>query len=381
MKQDSSSLITDYSARSFFNSRFFLLSVLILLLISLAARFNIKSASTLEISSNTFNQLKCRKVKEWQDKFGKSEDLQVAEISIHFPSSHSIFTKTEGAVSMPLGSSVPGGQEILDIYTYPEALDIPKVEGTNVAVWVYPGQLPRELNYYALTLARRSKGNEQNLPEEIKFEALVKSADLPLHSLRHCASFVQWVKDIAGPLPASSQFLRVAEFLSQHPAPPTPAPQNPRQRLYDKREADLCAALRQEKFTSGQMASLAVMAARELQIPSFAFSSAKTLGRHIVGIHTGANGWEFINFDDANPILEKTSALLLSKMPLRTRCTFCSNFESAAAIVLAELGAFGGSDSMYYAVAKTGWNDEQNAIALVSGITKVSTATLSDLCK
>ncbi len=93
-------------------------------------------------------------------------------------------------------------------------------------------------------------------------EALARAADLEEHGLHKCAAFAEWARTTAGPGPYTDQMVRLVRAVAK--------PHVEGQREPD----DVCAALREGRFSPHRRQVAVVMAARELGIPADGFASA-----------------------------------------------------------------------------------------------------------
>lgn len=218
-------------------------------------------------------------------------------------------------VIAPVAIDLYEAQRILEVESYPPFLRKLTVEGITNLSWEYAGKVNRDLRYVALALVRRDieKRPEtpayptyDSLPADLREEALATADDLEEHSLHECAEFAAWVEKVAGEPPYTEQFLRIIRTISA----------NIVQEDSDKEPKDICAAMRQNKFTVHRAHVLAVMAARQLKIPAFGFASASPKRIYHVGIYTDQAGWLQIDLEHYEQGFFTGGPVLLTKTPI-----------------------------------------------------------------
>jgi hypothetical protein len=99
-----------------------------------------------------------------------------------------------------------------------------------------------------------------------------RAGDTEEHGLNKCAAFAAW-RPVGGRAPHTQQIVRLAQAVGKR------AEEN-------KGGEDLCADLRQGRFTPHRAQVAVVMAARELGIPAFGFASASTATSTRGDVHT-----------------------------------------------------------------------------------------------
>lgn len=261
-------------------------------------------------------------ITQWQSEYGDHKHIKVARIDVHFTPYPQNFVKGEGAVIAPVGLDLPLGQKILATATYPPAIRELPVDGIKAMSWPYAGQCRTDLHYVALCLVRQkvvshpidfaASAPYAQLPIAFASDALANAKELEEHSLDECAAFPDWPKSIAGDFPPMVQFKRIMEKVSAG--------------IIDEKKTqdnsdDICAAMRKNRFTLHRAHVLAVMACRQLGIPSFAFTAATQKESYIVGAFSDPNGW--IYYDLAQP----QKGFFTDPPVLLTRAPLISDFE------------------------------------------------------
>ena len=171
------------------------------------------------------------------------------------------------------------------------------------------------MRYVALTLVRRDKKRKPeipvsptytSLPPDLREEALATAEDLEEHKLHECAAFAAWAKKVAAEPPYTKQFLRIIQALG-------PNIDNSNE---GKTPDDICAAIRVGNFTAHRAHVLAVMAARQMNIPAFGFASASPRGIYLVGIYTDQAGWLLVDLENYEEGYFTGGPVLLTKVPI-----------------------------------------------------------------
>ena len=249
-----------------------------------------------QVADDSLQAFVDRTTQKWCAEHGKREDLQAVLVDVRFRPEPPLVSEGEGVVVAPLALELPGAQRILDIQTRPAHLRPLEVQGIHAVAWEYGGRVHREMRFAGMALVQRpalvrvtppAKPSFDGLPAEHRAEALARAADLEEHGLQKCAAFPEWARKTAGPGPYTDQLLRLAREVAK---PYTEGKREP---------DDVCAAIREGRFSPHRMQVAVVMAARELGIPAFAFASASPRAIHLVGTYTDPLGW--ILLDVENP--------------------------------------------------------------------------------
>ena len=236
-----------------------------------------------QVADDTLEAFVDRTTRRWCAEHGKRADLQAVVVDVRFRAEPPLFAEGEGVVVAPLALELPGGQRILDVATQPAHLRKLEVQGITAVAWEYGGRVHREMRFAGLALVERPAQARVTAPEKPSFasfpaehlpEALARALDLEEHGLHKCAAFAEWVRKTAGPGPYTDQVLRLAKAVAK--------PYAEGQREPD----DVCAALREGRFSAHRRQVAVVMAARELGIPTYGFASASPKEIHLVGTYT-----------------------------------------------------------------------------------------------
>jgi hypothetical protein len=248
----------------------------------------------------------------WCRQYGSRADLQIAEVEIRFHQGSGLFVEGEGVVAAPVGIDLVGAQKILDVTTDPPMLRKVPTQGITAVSWEYAGRVNREMRFVAFTLVERAPRafpppeehpRFDRLPADVREEALAKAEDLEEHQLQACADFKAWATKTGGDPPYPEQLLRLARWVSE------------RMGEVARDSDDICAAIREQKFTPHRAQVLAVMAAREVGVPAFAFASASPKGLLLVGTYTDQSGWMLIDLKQPRAGYVTGGDVLLTKLP------------------------------------------------------------------
>jgi hypothetical protein len=166
--------------------------------------------------------------------------------------------------------------------------------------WPYAAKLHRDIRLRGMALVRPAPETParlpatpsfDTLPAELRVDALLRVADLEEHHvLPSCKAFTPWVMSNAGEPPYPDQIARVAAHVRAHKVA-DPA---------DGRNAeDVCAAVREGKFTRHQAHVAVVLAARELGAPSLGLISADPSRPYLVATYVDGPGWVTLDVDRA----------------------------------------------------------------------------------
>jgi hypothetical protein len=254
-----------------------------------------------------------RKTREWCAEHGKRDDLQAVVVDVRFRPEPPLFAEGEGVVVVPLALELPGAQRILDVATRPAHLRRLEVQGITAVAWEYGGRVHREMHFAGVALVERpalarvtapAKPTFNSFPAEQMPEALARAADLEEHGLHKCAAFAEWARTTAGPGPYTDQMVRLVKAVAK--------PHVEGQREPD----DVCAALREGRFSPHRRQVAIVMAARELGIPAYGFASASAKQIHLVGTYTDQAGWILLDVEKPEDGWFTGGPPLLTRAPL-----------------------------------------------------------------
>ncbi len=314
-------------------------------------------------------------VQQWGKKYKDDPYLKVARIEINFRKDLKNFEEGEGTVIAPVGIDLYGAQKILEVASYPSSLRPLSVDGIKCLSWEYPGKVNKDLRYVALTLVRCYHKNNhtpspsptyKSLPPGLLNDAMVTATELEEHSLHECAYFDEWVKKVAGKPPYTDQFIRIVKTVGSNI-------------IKDKKKDapdDICAAIREKRYSLHRAHVISVMAARQLKIPSFGFAPATHENKCLVGIYTDQSGWLFIDIENYEKGYIKDLPVLLTKTPLITP------FEgSRHDFWHPEAAAY---HSGYYGISWfscTNWLNRQKDPDKIDDTTEATTVLLSEMCK
>lgn len=249
----------------------------------------------------------------WCREYGSRADLQIAEVEVRFHRGAGLFVEGEGIVTAPVGIDLAGAQKVLEVATDPPILRRIPTQGITAVSWEYAGRVNREMRFVAFTLVERApRGfppldehpHFDKLPADVREEALAKADDLEEHQLQTCADFKTWAAKTAGDPPYPEQLLRLARWVSERMGEAGRSPD------------DICAAIREQTFSPHRAQVLAVMAAREVGVPAFAFASASARGLYLVGTYTDRSGWMLIDLKEPRAGYVTGGDVLLAKLPL-----------------------------------------------------------------
>jgi hypothetical protein len=231
--------------------------------------------------------------RRWCAAHAERDDLQAAVIDVHFRAEPPVFKPDEGAVVAPLAVDLPGVQHVLDVASQPAHLRKITTEGITTLTWEYGGRLHRDMRFTGVALVERPPLARVTLPERPTFaqlpadlrpEAMARAGDTEEHGLNKCAAFAAWAAQSAGAPPHTQQIVRLVQAVAR--------------RAEEKKGGeDLCADLRQGRFTPHRAQVAVVMAARELGIPAFGFASASDRDIYLVGTYTDQAGWILMNVE------------------------------------------------------------------------------------
>jgi len=236
-------------------------------------------------------------MQRWCQTHGRRDDLQVAVIDVHFHQEPPLFAQGEGVVVAPVALELSGAQRVLDVASQPASVRTLTAGGITALAWEYAGRVHRVMHFVGVALVERrpfarpallESPTFEGLPAELRPEALARAADLEEHGLDKCARFPEWARSTAGDPPYPEQVLRLVRAVSARPDGT------------HKETEDVCAALRDRRFTPHWAQVAVVMAAREVGIPAFGFAEASPRRTHLVGTYTDRAGWILLDVERPN---------------------------------------------------------------------------------
>jgi hypothetical protein len=260
---------------------------------------------------------------DWKSRFDGRTDLRVARIDVHFGPEPKDFVKQEGTVVVPVGITLPRGQEIIEMAAYPPIDRQLSVDSITSLAWAYPGLCRTEMNFVALTLVRQMYGAKKKAPERTTFsslpqsfvmDALVRADEINEHSLQQCAPFRKWAVSLKVPGTTLQQFKVVIENVTKGIVP---------QDKTKKWDEDICTSLNKFTFPPHLGHVLAVMACRELGVPCFGFIGAEDEANYIVGTYTDQTGWMFFDLGHPKKGFFPDPPVFLTRTPLISEFDAC----------------------------------------------------------
>jgi len=253
-----------------------------------------------------------RTARGWCARYGHEPGLQVASVEVRFLESPEQFSEGEGLVVAPVAVDVPGLQKVVDVDAYPPVLRRLPAEGILSLAWEYPGRSNRALRYLGLALVERPRRSPRQpsaqpsfvgLQADVREEALASVADLEEHNLERCAAFPDWARTTAGEPPHTEQLLRLARKLAD-------------QTVAWSEDHDLCAAIQNGRVSRHGAQVLAVMAARQVGVPAFAFATASPRPARLVGTYTDQEGWLFLDLERVGAGYFSGGDVLTTRVPI-----------------------------------------------------------------
>jgi hypothetical protein len=266
-----------------------------------------------QVADDTLEAFVDRTTRRWCAEHENWDDLQAVVVDVRFRAEPPLFAEGEGVVVAPLALELPGGQRILDVATQPAHLRKLEVQGITAVAWEYGGRVHREMRFAGLALVERPALARLTAPEKPSFggfpaehlpDALARAVDLEEHGLHKCVALAEWARKTAGPGPYTEQVMRLITAVAK--------PHAEGQREPD----DVCAALREGRFTPHRRQVAVVMAARELGIPTYGFTSASPMEIHLVGTYTDQAGWLLIDVEKPEDGWFTGGPPLLTRAPL-----------------------------------------------------------------
>lgn len=309
----------------------------------------------------------------WCGAHGKREDLQAVLTEVHFRAEPPLFVVGEGAVVAPVAVDLPGAQRVLDVVSRPEHLRKLEVEGTTALAWAYGGRIHRDMRFAGVALVERApsarvpppeEASFDRLPAELRPDAMARAADLEEHNLNKCAAFGAWAQSSAGAGPYTDQIVRLAHAVEK------------RFEGNQQRAEDVCAALRQGRFTPHWAQVLVVMGAREVGAPAFGFASAAPRQTHLVGTYTDKAGWIFLDVE------RPSDGWFTGGSPLVTKAPLLGGFKASAHdLWYPEGGAYAQSPFGVQSLSGTDWRGGLAANAPPTDTTEARSVRLSEVCR
>jgi hypothetical protein len=252
-------------------------------------------------------------VQRWCQTHAERGDLQAVAIDVHFRPEPPLFAQGDGVVVAPIAVDLPGAQRVVDVAAQPASVRKLAAGRITALAWEYAGRVHREMRFLGVALVERHPAARPalpdsptfgTLPEELRPEALARARDLEEHGLQKCAQFPGWAQSTAGDPPYTQQLLRLVRAVSARPEGK------------EKEAEDVCAALREGRFTPHWAQVAAVMGARELGIPAFGFVEASARRSYLVGTYTDQTGWILLDVERPNEGWTSGGPPLVTMAPL-----------------------------------------------------------------
>jgi hypothetical protein len=251
-------------------------------------------------------------MQRWCASNGASDDLQAAIIDVRFHAEPPAFKPEEGAVVAPIAVDLPGAQRVLNVASQPAHLRKVITEGITTLAWEYGGRAHRDMRFTGIALVQRpplvrvtlpERPTFDSLPPDLRPEAMSRARDTEEHDLNKCAAFAAWTAQSGGAPPHTSQIVRLVHAVAK--------------RAEEKKGGeDLCADIREGRFTPHRAQVAVVMAARELGIPAFGFAAASDRDIYLVGTYTDQAGWILMNVERPEEGWFTGGPVLVSMAPL-----------------------------------------------------------------
>jgi hypothetical protein len=163
--------------------------------------------------------LRCEASRAFRAHHGVAADLSLLEVQVVFRAAPvGAFVAGEGFVTVPVGVSLPGAQEVLKVRGDPEPARKLDVDGTTLLVWSYARAVHRDMRFVAFALIRRAPapGRRAAALRRVGRASARHGGRRHPHGarpggadLQHCAAFASWVQRTAGPPPRGEQVLRL----------------------------------------------------------------------------------------------------------------------------------------------------------------------------
>jgi hypothetical protein len=284
-----------------------------------------------------------RTIHQWRSVHGTGQGIKIARIDVRFTAAPDHFVKREGTVIVPVGLELPHGQHILAIAAYPPAVRELEIDGMRAVAWAYPGNCRMNLHFVGLCLVRQifESGSQDmqectfdRLPKPFLADSTATAAELEEHSLHECAAFKEWSAVIAG---QGFPMERFRSILTTIAAGIIPEGQEDKEQWSE----DICAAMRNMRFTPHKAHVLAVMASREIGLPCFGFVSAQEKDNYLVGTYSDQSGWLFFDLAAPEQGFFADPPVLLTKAPLIAEFEGCRHgcwYANAAAYQQSQWG-------------------------------------------
>jgi hypothetical protein len=314
----------------------------------------------------------CAAARAWRAKYPAATDLQIIISDVSFRASPKSFVPNDGLVVAPVGTDLPGAQDLLDTRSDPPALRTLAADAVTALSWAYAGRVNRDIQVTGLALVRRPASQPfappatptfDALDHDLRADATLPAADLEEHGLPQCTAFLPWVRGTGGVAPYTEQLLRIVRDLA--PAIDETAPDK-------KRAEDLCAALRQRHFSRHQAQVLAVMALRELGAPSYGLITTASRHPYVVATYVDGVGWITVDVDDPAKGYSLGGDAIVTAAPLIGRFETAIDglwYPAGAAYTKAQTG-------YVYAFSSTSWNGDPNT----TDTTQIHSVPLAEAC-
>jgi hypothetical protein len=248
----------------------------------------------------------------WCAANGGRDDLLAAVIDVRFHAEPPAFQPNDGAVVAPIAVDLPGAQRVLDVASQPAHLRKVITEGITTLAWEYGGRAHRDMRFTGIALVQRpplvrvtlaERPTFDSLPVDLRPESMSRASDTEEHDLNKCAAFAAWAAQSGGAPPHTTQIVRLVHAVAK--------------RAEEKKSGeDLCADIREGRFTPHRAQVAVVMAARELGIPAFGFASASDRDIYLVGTYTDQAGWILMNVERPEEGWFTGGPVLVSMAPL-----------------------------------------------------------------
>jgi hypothetical protein len=308
----------------------------------------------------------------WCQVHGKRGDLQVVVISVRFRAEPPNFAQGEGVVVAPVALDLPGAQRVLGVATRPPSLRKLTTQGITAMAWEYAGRVHRDMRFTGVALVERpaaarpalpTRPTFATLPPDLHTEATARAGDLEEHALDKCAAFPDWARRTAGDPPHTEQILRLARGVAR------------RADERNREAEDICAALRQGRFTPHWAQVAVVMAAREVGIPAFGLASASARQIHLVGTYTDQAGWIVLDIERPEDGWSSGGPALVTKAPLLGRFA-----ASGHDFWLPQGGAYANTGWGLSPLSSTEWRGRLDSTGHPTDTTEARSLRLSEAC-
>jgi hypothetical protein len=318
----------------------------------------------------------CRQAATWRDAYGDREGLRVVRVDVHFRARADHFVVGEGVVATPVAIDLPGYQRVLDTAGVPAPVSALDEDDVHTVEWPYPGLLHHDQWFTALALVEPDAATPADHPsrEELiasavaTYEATRRAEESNDHRLALCKPFKRWALALTAAATPEERLLAVASSLARRVED-----FGGRQGRWRGASEGACAMMRADHLTAHVAQVLTVMAARELGVPSLAFTAAEPRRRYLVGMRADAGDWRLVDLADVDGGFLGDPPPLLAKAPVIGSVSFAQHgfWDPRAAAFDA-----GGKLPISYTTWSGGGGDEKT----VTDSTEVSWTPLSELC-